>query len=94
MDYSTTFASCIGSCNVYVYYLTMYSLQTYKRDVDMYGSQDPPVCPTVLITVSAEDDPSTVTKLKYKISLRGIKPCGRIMYIVRNLCTGGKHLTV
>ena len=60
----------------------------------MYGSQDPPVYPTILITVSAEVGPNTVTKLNYKISLRGIKPCGRIMYIIRDLYNGGKHLAI
>ena len=59
----------------------------------MYGSSNPPVCPTILITVSAEDEPSTVTKLNYKISLRGIKPSGTTMYIVRDLCNRGKHIT-
>ena len=51
----------------------------------MFGSEDPPSCPSILITVSAKHGPDTVTEIKYSIPLRGIKPNHRKINIIRSL---------
>ena len=51
----------------------------------MFGSEDPPSCPSILITVSTRHGPDTVDEIKYGISLRGIKPDNMKIYIVRSL---------
>ena len=42
----------------------------------MYGSQkkDPSYISSILITVSVENGPNTVTKLNYCLPVKGIKP--------------------
>ena len=59
--------------------------QIYKRDVDKFGSEDPPSCSSILITVSAEQGSDTVTRIKYCVPLKGIKPDNRKIFIVRSL---------
>ena len=59
--------------------------QIYKSDVDTFGSEDPPSCASILITVSAEHRSDTVTRIKYYIPLRGIKPHNKKIFIVRSL---------
>ena len=51
----------------------------------MFGSNDPPSCPSILITVSAEHGPHTVAKIRYGITLKGIKPNNTKIYIIRSL---------
>ena len=51
----------------------------------MFGSQNPPSCPSILITVSAIHGPDTVAKIKYGISLKKIKPANTKIYIIRSL---------
>ena len=51
----------------------------------MFGSEDPPSYGSILITVSAEHRSDTVTRIKYCVPLRGIKPDNRKIYIVRSL---------
>ena len=51
----------------------------------MFGSEDPPSCPSILISVSAKHGLNTVDEIKYGISLRGIKPNNMKIYIVRYL---------
>ena len=51
----------------------------------MFGFDDPPSCPSILITVSAGHEPNTVTEIKYGISLRGIKPNKMKINIIRSL---------
>ena len=51
----------------------------------MFGSNDPPSCPFILITVSAEHGPHTVAKIRYGITLKGIKPNNMNIYIIRSL---------
>ena len=49
----------------------------YKNAVDMFGFENPPSCPSILITVSARHGPNTVTEIKYGIPIRGMKPNNR-----------------
>ena len=51
----------------------------------MFGSEDPPSCPSILITVSAKHGLDTVDEIKYGISLTGIKPDHWKIYIIRSL---------
>ena len=51
----------------------------------MFGSEDPPSCASILITVSARHGTDTVTEIKYGIPLRGIKPNNMKIYIIRSL---------
>ena len=51
----------------------------------MFGSEDPPSCPSILITVSAKHETNTVTEIKYGIPLRGIKPDKTKINIIRSL---------
>ena len=60
-------------------------LQILKRDVDVFATQSSPSFPFILITISAKPGPDTVTTLKYSISLKGIKPDNRKIYITRSI---------
>ena len=51
----------------------------------MFGSNDPPSCLSILITLSAEHGPHTVAKIRYGITLKGIKPNNTKIYIIRSL---------
>ena len=51
----------------------------------MFGSQNPSSCAFLLITVSGRHGPDTVDEIRYGISLRGIKPDNKKIYIVRSL---------
>ena len=51
----------------------------------MFGVQIPACVPSILITVSVDGGPNTVTRLNYCVPLRGIKPDNRKIYIVRSL---------
>ena len=51
----------------------------------MFGSEDPPSCPSILITVSARHGTNTVDEIKYGIPLRGIKPDKTKINIIRSL---------
>ena len=57
----------------------------YKNDVDIFGSKMPPQFPSILITISAEHGPNTVTTLSYPVSMKGIKSDNTKIYIVRSL---------
>ena len=66
--------------------IDVYFLQVlFKSDIDILCSQNPPSCPSILITVSARHEPDTVDEIKYGISLRGIKPDNMKIYIIRSL---------
>ena len=60
-------------------------LQISKSDVDMFAAQSPPSFPSILITISAEPGPNTVTTLNYFISLKGIKPDNAKIHITRSI---------
>ena len=51
----------------------------------MFGLQNPPSCPSILITVSAKHGPDTVDEIKYSITLKGIKPDNIKINIIRSL---------
>ena len=51
----------------------------------MFGSQNPPSCASILIDVSANHGPDTVTRIKYSIPLKGIKPDNMKINIMRSL---------
>ena len=51
----------------------------------MFGSEDPPSCASILITVSAKHGPNTVDEIRYGIPLRGIKPDKAKINIIRYL---------
>ena len=48
----------------------------------MFGSNDPPSCLCILITVSAEHEPDTVDVIKYSVPLTGIKLDNRKINII------------
>ena len=50
----------------------------------MFGAQTPASVPFILVTVSADDGPNTVTRLNYHVPLRGIKPDQEI-FIIRSI---------
>ena len=54
----------------------------------MFGVQTPASVPFILITVSADDGPNTVTRLNYRVPLRGVKPDQEI-YIIRSIGNDG-----
>ena len=60
-------------------------LQISKSDVDMVAAQSPPSFPSILITISAEPGPDTVTTLNYSLSLKGIKPDNMKIPIIRSI---------
>ena len=49
----------------------------------------PPQFPSVLITISAEHGPNTITRLSYPVSLKGIKPNNTNIYIIQSVCSDG-----
>ena len=51
----------------------------------MFGSEDPPFCASILITVSAKHYPDTVAGIKYCVPLKGIKPHNMKIDIIRSL---------
>ena len=59
--------------------------QIYQSDVDIFGIQVPPSCPSTLITIYVEHHPETVKKIDYSIPLKGIKPDNIEVIIVRSL---------
>ena len=67
-------------------------LQVSKRDVDRFGAQSPPSFPSALITISANDSPSTVSGIDYSVPLKGVEANVKKICIVRSL-TGstGNH---
>ena len=56
----------------------------------MFGCQNPPFFPSILITVSANVDPNTEALLEYPILLEGIKPSGSSIKLVRCINSDGK----
>ena len=64
--------------------MSPFILQIYQNDVDRFGAQIPPSCPSILVTLSADDRPDTVTTLNYCVTLRGIKPDNKILHILRS----------
>lgn len=67
--------------------------QIHQSDVDKFGIQVPPSCPSTLITISVEHLPETAKKLDHSIPLKGIKPDNVKVIIVRSLrgSTTSKH---
>ena len=59
--------------------------------MDRFGSEMPPQFPSVLITISAEYGPNTVTTLNYHVSLKGIKSDNTKIYIVRSISSGSSN---
>ena len=60
--------------------------QIHQSDVDKYGIQVPPSCPSILITIYVEHSPETVKKIDHSIPLKGITPGNvKVIYIVRSL---------
>ena len=53
----------------------------------MFGSEDPPYFPSILITVSVKAGPDTVSELNYSVPLKGIKPDNTKIFIVRYFST-------
>ena len=64
--------------------------------MDSSDVEVPPSCPFIVVTVSADERPDTVTRLNYCVLLSGIKPDNRMIYIVRSLdnISRGKFETV
>ena len=62
--------------------------------MDIFGCQNPPFCPSILITVSANNDPNTEPLLKYPISLEGIKPNGSSINLVQCINSDGKYYDI
>ena len=60
-------------------------LQICQTDVDMFAAQYPPYFPSILISISADYGPDTVTTLNYFISLKGIKPENMKIPIIRSI---------
>ena len=54
-------------------------------DEEIFGSEDPPSCTSILITVSAKHRSDTVIRIKYCIPLKGIKPHNRKIFIICSL---------
>ena len=71
-------------------YVLILIIQIDQSDVDMYGSQDPPYFPSILITVSVENGPNTVTKLNYCLPVNVIKPDNTKIVVVRSCSNTGK----
>lgn len=65
-------------------------IQIDQSDVDIYGSQDPPNFPSILITVSVENEPNTATRLNCCLPVKGIKPDNTKIFIVRSCNNAGK----
>lgn len=59
--------------------------QIHQSDVDKFGVQDPPSCPSTLITIYVEHRPETAKTIDYSIPLKGIKPGNVKLIIVRSL---------
>ena len=67
-------------------------MQIYQSDVDTFGSEVPPSFPSILVTVSAEHGPDTVSRIKYCVPLKVIKPADMKMSIIRSISTSdGKY---
>ena len=60
-------------------------MQIRKREVDKYGAENPPSVPSVLITITADSRPNTVTQLIYCVPLKGITPDDMELYLIRSL---------
>ena len=56
--------------------------------MDKSASEDPPSCPSILITVSAGHGPDTLDEINYTVPLRGINPINKKIYIIRSLRHG------
>ena len=58
----------------------------------MFVLQNPPSVPSILITVSADSGHNTATRLRYSVTLTGIKPENRKINIIRSLLSNdGKY---
>ena len=53
----------------------------YQSDVDMFGLQNPPSVPSILIIVLAKSGHNTATE----VPLKGIKPENKKINIIRSL---------
>ena len=51
----------------------------------MFGLQNPPSVPSILVTVSAYSENNTGTRIKYSVPLKGIKPENKKINIIRSL---------
>ena len=51
----------------------------------MFGLQNPPSVPSILITVLAKSGHITATEIKYSVPLKGIKPENKKINIIRSL---------
>ena len=60
-------------------------MQIRKSEVDKYGAENPPSVPSVLITITADSRPNTVTQLIYCVPLKGITPDDMELYLIRSL---------
>ena len=63
----------------------------YKSDVDRFASEMFPQFPSILITISTEYGPNTVTTLSYPVLLKGIKSDNTKIYIVRSISSGSSN---
>ena len=61
--------------------------------MDTFGVKTPPYFPTLLITISVDDSPSTVRKIQYSVPLKGIEPNNIKICVVRTYFknTGKKY---
>ena len=73
---------------IYLHVHTFLGIILYKSDVDVFASVDPPSYPSLMITVSAEHGPDTVTEINYSIPLKGINPNNKKIYIIPSLRHG------
>ena len=52
--------------------------------MDKFGVQSLPSFPTLLITISVDHSPSTVSRIQYRVPLKGIEPNDKNICIVRS----------
>ena len=66
---------------------TTKSFKIYQSDVDMFGLQNPPSVPSILITVLADSGHNTATRIKYSVPwpLKGIKPENKKINVICSL---------
>ena len=59
----------------------------------MYGAQVPSLFPSILITVSASNDPNTIDYMRYPVLLKGVKYSQKTIYIIRYFNSDSEHWT-
>ena len=66
-----------------MYFVYVTCTQIHQVDVDNYGAKTPAYVPSIMITISTEQN--VVTRLNYCVPLSGIIPGDAKIYIIRSL---------